>query len=142
MKKSIISLISIFALLFGMTAFAQTPSVYFDGEKMTFESDPYITDERTMVPFRAIFEKAGASVMWDGETRTVIAIKTQGETITSIALQIDSDVAFVNDKAVTLDVPAQIKDDFTFVPLRFVMESLGADVSWDGGTYSAIIKTK
>ena len=68
MKKSIICFVSIFALLFGMTAFAQTPSVYFDGEKMSFESDPYITDERTMVPFRAIFEKAGASVMWDGET--------------------------------------------------------------------------
>ena len=142
MKKNIFSLITIFVLLFQTSAFAKTPSVYFNGEQMTFESDPYITEERTMVPFRAIFEAVGASVMWDGDTRTVIAVKTEGDAITTIALQIDSNLAFVNDKSVTLDVPAQIKDDFTFVPLRFVMESLGADVAWDGDAYKVTITTK
>ena len=142
MKKSIFSLITIFVLLFQTSAFAKTPSVYFNGEQMTFESDPYITEERTMVPFRAIFEAVGASVMWDGDTRTVIAVKAEGNSITTIALQIDSNLAFVNDKSVTLDVPAQIKDDFTFVPLRFVMESLGADVAWDGDAYKVTITTK
>ena len=142
MKKNIFSLITIFVLLFQTSAFAKTPSVYFNGEQMTFESDPYITEERTMVPFRAIFEAVGASVMWDGDTRTVIAVKTEGDAITTIALQIDSNLAFVNDKSVTLDVPAQIKDDFTFVPLRFVMESLGANVAWDGDAYKVTITTK
>ena len=95
-----------------------------------------------MVPFRALFEAVGAHVAWDGDTKTVVALDIDGDNVTSIVLQIGSDVAFVNDEKIKLDAPPEIKDDFTFVPLRFVMESLGADVDWDQTEYKAIIKTK
>lgn len=142
MKKKITSLALMLIVIFQVTASALTPSVYLDGEKMTFESDPYIKEERTMVPFRALFEAVGAHVAWDGDTKTVVALDINGDNVTSIVLQIGSDVAFVNDEKIKLDAPPEIKDDFTFVPLRFVMESLGADVDWDQTEYKAIIKTK
>ena len=141
MKKFISGIIISASVLSSAVAFAQAPSVYLNGEKMTFEADPYISEERTMVPFRAIFEAVDADVMWDEQTRTVIAVKSTDSETTSIALQIGSDKAFVNGAEVTLDKPAEITSDFTFVPLRFVMESLGANVEWDNDAYSVIITT-
>lgn len=127
------------AALLNVTAYAQTPSIYFDGDKMEFESEPYITNERTMVPFRALFERAGASVMWDGDTKTVVAVKKNGEKTTAITLQIGNKIAFVDNVEYELDAPAEITNDFTYVPLRFIMQSLGADVEWNQDTYTVNI---
>ena len=138
MKKIISGILAAGMLLCGTAALADTPSVYFNGEKMTFEVDPYITNERTMVPCRAIFEAVGADVIWDEDTQTVIAVKDD----TSVTLQVGNTSAFVNSELVALDAPAEITADFTFVPLRFVMESLGAEVTWDDASYSVGIITE
>ena len=87
-----------------------------------------------MVPSRALFEAVDADVVWDAETQTVIAVRPDEAGSTSITLQIGSTDAFVNEEKVTLDKAAEITGDRTFVPLRFVMESLGADVEWDPDT--------
>ena len=143
MKKILCGTIAAAALLGSTAAFAQTPSVYYNGEKLDFDVEPYISEERTMVPFRAIFEKADANVMWDGESETVIAVKDNGEEdATSVVLQIGTPIAFVNDQMITLDKAAEIVEERTFVPLRFVMEALGAKVDWDQDTYSVIITTE
>lgn len=142
MKKLISGIAALMTALSAVSAFAQAPSVYLNGEKMTFDVDPYISEERTMVPFRAIFEAAEADVMWDGDTSTVVAVKDNGMDSTSVVLQIGESYAFVDDAKIELDKPAEIKEERTFVPLRFVMESLGAEVEWDGDSYSVMIKTK
>lgn len=48
-----------------------------------------------------------------------------------IVLQLDSTTASVNGKAVKLDVAPFLKDGRTLVPLRFVTESLGANLEWN-----------
>ncbi len=50
---------------------------------------------------------------------------------TLLQLPVDSAAVFVNGAKTTLDVPAQIQDGRTLVPLRFVGESLGATIDWD-----------
>lgn len=142
--KKIICAATASAMLMGATAaFAQTPVIDFNGEQMSFDADPYITDAgNTMVPFRAIFEKAGAVVQWDDETKTVVAVKDNGESSVSVVLQIDSDKAFVNDRMLELESAPELTADRTFVPLRFVMESLGAKLDWDGDTYTVSITTE
>lgn len=135
MKKIILGMVAAVTLLSSVTVFADTPSVYFNDEKMSFDVDPYITYERTMVPFRAVFEAVGADVIWDDDTKTVIAVKDDQ----SVTLQVGSYDAFVNSEKTTLEVPAEITGDYTFVPLRFVMESLGATVTWDDANYSVYI---
>ena len=87
-----------------------------------------ISGGRFLVPMRSIFEVLGASVDWNGETKTVTAKKGN----ISIMLSIDDKKALVNDEPLELDVPATIINGRTFVPTRFVSESLGASVSWDG----------
>jgi len=100
--------------------------VFLDGEAMSFEVPPFIEQDRTMVPFRAIFEALGAIVQWDAETRTVTALRDNME----IKLAIDGP-AYKNGAAISLDVPAKIVNSRTFVPLRFVSEALGAAVTWE-----------
>ena len=49
-------------------------------------------------------------------------------------------VAYVNGTAKTLDVPAQLINQRTMLPLRFVMENLGGNVTWDDATQIVVIK--
>jgi len=67
-----------------------------------------------------------------------------GATQTTIVLTIGSPVATVNGGSVTLDVAPFIKDSRTFVPLRFVSEQLGTNVTYttkpDGTVDQVIIK--
>ena len=98
---------------------------------------PYIENDFTLVPIRAIAEGLGFDVGWDESTRSVeISGKTQ------ILLGIDSDSAEVNGEKVMLDIPARIVDERTFVPLRFVSEQMGADVKWDAAARTIDITKK
>lgn len=47
----------------------------------------------------------------------------------------------VNGQAINSDVPPQIINGRVMVPIRFIADALGANVSWDQNTYSVIITT-
>lgn len=113
-------------------------TILLDGEKLSFDVDPYIKDGRTLVPFRGILEALGAEVIWNPTERSVTA-KNES---TEIYLKIGSVETLVNGEKVIIDVPAEITKDRTFVPLRFVSENLGATVGWDGATRTVTIATK
>ncbi len=141
--KKILSIIMtlIISVTTVLSVFAETKvSVIFEGEPMTFDVEPFIEGDRTLVPMRAIFEAAGATISWDGETQTVIVTYSVNDEAKFMVLQIGNENAFVGDETIALDVPAKIVNDRTFVPLRFVMETLGREVTWDPDTYTVDIK--
>lgn len=112
--------------------------VFIDDKLLELEdTDPIIENSRTLVPMRAIFETLGAEVDWDGTNKTAVATKDG----TTISLKIDDNIAYINDEPVELDVPARIKNSRTLVPVRFVAESLNADVTWDDASRAVIIDT-
>ncbi len=97
--------------------------------ELNFQSPPFILRGTTMVPMREIFEALDADLTWSKEDRSILARKDQDQ----IYLKIDSPKARVNTREILLDPRPMIRDNKTFVPLRFVSESLGAEVKWDGG---------
>ncbi len=101
-------------------------SVFYNNEKVLFDQLPVIDNGRTLVPLRAIFEKIGAEVSWDGETSTVTAVKDD----TEIKLTLNSTTAYKNGEAITLDVPAKSVNGRTLVPVRFIADCFGVDVTW------------
>ncbi len=143
MKKSI-SAFLIFVLLICMVVpttcvqSAASIKVTLDGERINFDSQPFIKDGRTMIPFAAIFKALGAVVNWDESNQSVTGTK-DGMKIT---LYINKSSAFVNDKEIGLDVPAIIKDGRTFVPVRFVAENLGVRVYWDSWANTVVLLSK
>jgi hypothetical protein len=101
-------------------------TVLIDGNAMQSDTGPVVIGGRTLVPLRSIFEALGATVKWDADNNAIFCTKDK----TSITLHIDNIKANINDKLITLDTPATVINNRTFVPLRFVAESLGASVNW------------
>lgn len=120
--------------VYSFTIVTPVIKVVLDGEEMNFEVTPFIEQDRTMVPLRAIFEALGAVVQWNDETRTVTAAREDLE----IKLVIDGP-AYKNGEAISLDAPAKIVNSRTFVPLRFVSEALGSTVTWDDLNKTVVI---
>lgn len=110
-------------------------SVVINGQTVSFDTAPIVIDGRTMVPMRAIFETLGAAVEWDGVTRTAIATRDN----TVVQAVIDSNIINVNGNNIIMDIAPVIIDGRTLVPLRFVSEAFGYDVSWDSTTRTATI---
>lgn len=103
-------------------------AVTVNGERVKFDARPQIIDDRTLVPLRAIFEALGAQVNWNADTKTVTAERQE----TQVSLTIGSNALIVNGEQKTLDVPAQIIQDRTLVPVRAIAESFRCIVDWDG----------
>lgn len=102
--------------------------VILNGAPLSFTQSPVIENGTTLVPMRAIFEAMGASVDWNADTKTVTSVKGN----TTISLTLYSSTAKVNEEKITLAVPGKLINGSTMMPLRFVSESLGAEVKWDG----------
>lgn len=127
--KKIITFLIIFTL-FIPSALADGISVYLNDKQLSFEQEPIIQNDFTLVPFRTIFEELDMTVQWFDSERRVTAQK-EG---TAITLFIDKTVMYVNDKSVNLETPPIIYNDFTLVPLRAVSEAAGAKVDWEEET--------
>lgn len=110
-----------------------------DGTSIDSDVPPFLQQDRTFVPVRAIFEGLGAQVSWDAESKTVTAQKDD----TTVSLVIGQKEITVNGTVKTLDVSSQIIENRTMVPARAVSEAFGYDVSWNGTkqTVSVITKT-
>jgi hypothetical protein len=140
-KLSITSLGATAALLcMGASALlADTINVSVNGEPVHFQGTrPREMNGRVLVPLRGVLEKMGATVDWMPATQTVVASKGDME----INLPIGSRIARVNDREVRLDVPATTIAGSTMVPLRFVSEALGADVTWRAASNTVMINTE
>jgi Copper amine oxidase N-terminal domain. len=147
MKLKLISAILLFTLLFstilplyGSAEDAERTAtdeikVMLDGTQLTFDVLPQIIDGRTMVPMRKIFEAFGATVAWDNDTKTITATKGT----TAITMQIGNTSIGVGETVVVLDVPPQIVDSRTLVPVRAVAESFHAAVRWEGETKTVFL---
>jgi|GEM_PF-1463523 len=101
--------------------------IYINGEKLTFDMPRVVQNERTLVPFRAIFEAFGADVDWNEQSGAVTGMLADD----SVTLTIGSDIAVCNGEAVALDAVSIIYNGKMLVPLRFAAESLGMSVYYE-----------
>ncbi len=100
---------------------------------------PYIDDGIVMVPIRAIAEGLGLSVDWDDTTET---ISLSGDRDIDVTFAVNSDLATVNGETASLEKPAAMVGDRTFVPLSFIGSALGAAVVYDENSNSISVSRK
>ena len=60
----------------------------------------------------------------------------------NMLITIDSTTAYLNGEKIELDSAAFITDSRTYLPLRFICESLSAEVEWLKDTQKIIITAK
>ena len=112
--------------------------VVLDGLQIRFDVPPQVISGRTMVPMRAVFEELGARVEWNPSTQTIIATTDSGDTL---RLVIGSNTIYKNNIADVIDVPAQVINGRTMVPMRFIAQAMGLDVRWIESTRTVEIET-
>jgi len=108
-----------------------------NGEMRTYEQSPVMYNDFTLIPLRGVFEDIGAEVKYDTTSKKITVIKG----INSVTITVGSKTAFVNGKPVVFDISPQIINGRMLVPLRFVTESLGSQVTWDAKTKTISIDT-
>jgi hypothetical protein len=106
-----------------------------NNETSSLEAAPVIKDGRTMVPLRFIGEAFDAEFTYDSVFK-IIDINFGSD---KIKMQIGKNIAFVNGKEIKLDVVPYIVNGRTLVPIRFISETFGAEVVWDGTTKTVTI---
>lgn len=113
-------------------------SVFVKGIDLQSDTSPVIKQGRMLMPVRAVTEALGAVLQWNPKTFTATISKNK----TVIVMNLDTKVVTVNEKEVELDVPPQIINNRTLVPVRFIAETFNLDVQWDEKSRSAIIEEK
>ncbi len=103
-------------------------TVKVNNSAVEFDQQPVLINDRTMVPIRAVFEKAGAAVGWDQPTQTATIAK--GTVI--VTLKYGDTAMYKNGERIELDAPAAMINDRILIPVRAIAEALDFSVSWDG----------
>ncbi len=121
---------------------AETPAVkvQLDGQDLAFtDAVPQVKDQRTFLPFRAVFEAMGAEVDYEG---SVITAVRSGKTLTMTLGQTAATVTEGGKTIpITMDVAPYVDPATwrTYVPVRFAAQAFGCSVGWDQAAQTAII---
>ncbi|MDR0272092.1 MAG: extracellular solute-binding protein [Clostridiales bacterium] len=133
-KNFLIALVAIFFT--SVSVCANEINVTVEGEPVVFEGQgATIVDGRTLVPVRGVFERLGFTVSWNAETRVVRLLREDYD----IYIGVDSPLFTINGQLHYLDVPAQIIDGRTMIPLRGVLTNIGLGVDWNVATSTVIV---
>lgn len=136
--------------------------IKYNGEYIYSDVYPIIVEGRVLVPVRAIFETAtditgGGDIVWNAEAQEVklnmpgteITIKIGSALITRFDYRGDWDESLIGQpdefgwkSEYYTDVPAQIVNGRTLVPLRALSELLGCDVDWQDDIRTVIITSE
>jgi hypothetical protein len=95
-----------------------------------------VRGDEVLVPLRSLFEQMGATVNYDGPSRTVVVLAPQR----NISLVVDQPLVVINGESRPLDVPPVIVNGILLVPVRVISEALGAYVQWDAALRVVVIR--
>ena len=118
-------------------------NIYKNGVWIYTDQESVIKNDRALAPLRAISESLGFTVDWNAQSQQI----TLQDNKRVIRLTIGSNEAtlnFLDDgkeaETILLDAAPEIINGRTLIPVRFIAESTGADVSWDSATQNINIK--
>jgi len=136
MKKILAVLVALITVFGATAAFAADITVKVNDEVVTFDRQPYMEGENVMIPYRFVAEKLGATVAWDGDTKTVFT--ALGDIVTT--LQIGNANIFTSDSVINAQVAPVLVIDRTFVTGDVIAKAFGVDVTFDEATSTVTVK--
>ena len=113
--------------------------IVINGKAAKFENPAIIVSGRTLLPLRATLTNLGVgdnnSIMWNDAEKSVTINKDDK----NIFLKVGKGDAILNGSTITMDVAPIIYKSRTYIPVRFVSQSLGKKVAWNPNTYTVLI---
>ncbi|MEW6663403.1 MAG: copper amine oxidase N-terminal domain-containing protein [Bacillota bacterium] len=108
-----------------------------NGVEQTMDVAPYIKDGRTFMPVRYAAQAVGVTpeniLYADGKVTLI-----KGDKV--VQLTIGSNVMVINGVGITMDVPAEIKDGRTILPVSWLGKALGVKAIWDEATQTVTME--
>ncbi len=139
-KRALIAMTFLGSLLVvESSAYASTQrlnQVFIDGR---FEDRAITVQGRTLMQLKALDDPEWLTYTYDAKSRTIFARSKDNKRV--VQLKAGEKVAIVDGKKTSLDAAVIIKDGRTYVPLRFISESLNAYVSYNSADKRVIIRT-
>lgn len=136
-------LIVLFVLsLFAVPAHAAEKKidVYLNGDLLnippSFGEPFYDTNNRLQIPMRYIIQSCGYDVIWNNAQQTATVSTQNGDVVVTLG----SEKMSTPKGSVTMDTAAMAKDQRTYLPLRYVLEALGFQVTWTAGVTADQVK--
>lgn len=115
-----------------------------DGREIYMDSKSILKDGRTFVPIRYIVEQIGIKIGYRAfdERITIVDENPLKETDKIINMNIGSRKYTVNNELKEMDTEVFTENGRTMIPMRFIIESIGANVDWDAENFIAILRYK
>ena len=135
---SVIIVSLVFILAASSLSYAGNIKVVLNGNRLNLRSAPITRGGLVFVPLRGIFEKMGAGVNFYKSEGKIVARRGK----TGIELTLGNSYAKVNGFSKRMLEPPFVLNGTTYVPLRFLSESMGAEVGWHPPTSTVFIMTK
>ncbi len=110
-------------------------TAYVDEKPQTLDVAPRLVGDYTMLPIRFVGEALEMKVDWSPSAKTVTCTK-MGKTV---VLPLGGQTATVDGVSKSLPAAPVMINDRILVPIRFVSESFGCRVDWDGAKQSVTI---
>ncbi len=136
-RKALVAIFALFltmalpAWAYGAAVFSIGSTVFnVGGSEQSMDVAPYIENGRTYLPFRYAAESVGATpgdITWNPATSQVI-LTTGGR---SIVLTVGSKTLILNGVAIPMDAAPEIAGGRVMLPVRFLAQALGVDITWD-----------
>jgi hypothetical protein len=136
MKLKTLAITAITTIAMTTACLAQDINVSLNGNIVAFSGQrPVVVDGRTLIPLRGVFDEMGYNIAWNGNTKTVTLTKAN----TVIVINIGESCYYINGTEHAIDVPAQIINGSTMLPLRAIADATGSEILWDADTKLATI---
>lgn len=134
MRKPLIFILSILLIgLLAAPAAAVSPGFVLKLNGEYYQGALSVNNGSTSIPLQFIEKALPVKTAVENEK---IVISMNGDTL---ELRLNSTEAIFNGKQQTMPVAAQMDNQEAMVPLRFVLESFGATVDWDGSKNEILV---
>ena len=138
------SLVSLSLILVGSPIYGQDNPINLivKGKQTPTDVEPLVEDSRTLVPVRALSEALGFQVDWKADKNQVNLTKGDKKLLFTLgdkSLKVQEGKTI---KEITMDVPAKVVKNRTFIPARTVAEAYGERVDWNGPMRTVFIGEK
>ncbi len=106
--------------------------VVLNGESIALANGVITRNGQAFVPLRSVFEKLGAKISWDETNKIATLERAATEQTSSVTVQLNlkDGTAALNGSPVKLQNDPFGTSGTSYLPLRFISESLGAKVDW------------
>lgn len=113
--------------------------IYIGDETYKLDVPPYITNDVTKLPLRAISDIFKADIYWNGAEKSIDIEVGEDK----IHMAVGNKKMYVNGYAVPLSAAPEISDGRAFVPLRDMAQIFGIDdIKWDGESKTVSFELK